>query len=281
MKRFLFLLSVAVLAITTSGNARVRSEEFTKEVQDVARQFAQRLQETREFKPEGDKLFVDRFVDCHLRAESERRENGIFSQISASIPDEISREARDEELRRYLIARLNFFHLTTLHRMSTRDLEGRWDNSFFSAEHEYPPGVYELLMKNPAIAAAAVGENKDRVTISGSIKNVRQLRSVVPTVEQAMSAMRQYFMAHPPEETELYKKNMERVGNDKNNSKFWEVSFHKISVKDAKENSRCLGFAARMFAIVKVPPFYQLFVFQDGGRFKIGSMLCTEPPCVD
>src|SRR5687768_2752490 len=43
-----------------------RSEQFTKDVQDLARQFAQRLKETREFRPEGDKLFVDGFVDCHL-----------------------------------------------------------------------------------------------------------------------------------------------------------------------------------------------------------------------
>lgn len=47
--------------------------------------------------------------------------------------------------------------------------------------------------------------------------------------------MREYFKAHPPEETELYKKNMERIGNDKNNSKFWEVSLHQLTDQQVKE----------------------------------------------
>jgi hypothetical protein len=226
-------------------------------------------------------LFTDRFVDCHLRAELERKENGIFMQISASITPEIASHARDEELRRYLIAQLNFFHLKTLHRMSTRDLEGKWDTSFYTAEQDYPPGVYDLLIKNPAIAAVAVGENRGGIDISDSIKDIRQLRSVLPTFEQAMSAMREYFMAHPPEETELYKKNMERIGNHKHHRKFWEVSFHKLSDKDAKEGRRCLGFSPRLMAGIMIPPFYSLLFFQNGNGFKIGSLLCTEPPCVD
>ena len=64
-------------------------------------QFAQRLQETKEFKPDVEKLFTERFVDCHLRGELEGKENGIFSQIGASIPPEVVSQARDDELRRY------------------------------------------------------------------------------------------------------------------------------------------------------------------------------------
>ena len=286
-KRVRSVCAVAILllfGLTVSYpgvGADARSERFESEVPKVARQFAQRLQETRDFWPLIEELFVERFVDCHLRTELEGKENGIFMQISASIPAEIASQARDEELGRYLILQLNFFHLKTLHRMSTRDLEGKWDNSFYTPEQEYPPGVYNLLMKNPAIAAAAEGENKDRVSISSSIKNTRQLRSVTPTLEQAMLMMREHFRAHPPEGTDLYRKNTERIGNDKNIRKFWESSLHKVSDKEAKEGSRCLGFPVRQFAAIKVPPFYQLIVFKAGSRFKIGSLLCTEPPCVD
>lgn len=100
--------------------------------------------------------------------------------------------------------------------MSTRDLKGQWDDSFYSAEQEYPPGVYALLMKNETIAAAAVGEKKDRVSINHSVKNIDQLRSVLPVMEQAVAEMRKHFTANPPEETELYEKNVELIGNDKN-----------------------------------------------------------------
>jgi hypothetical protein len=263
------------------GNIITKSEEFTNEIQEVARQFAQRLKETREFRPEVKELFVERFSECHLRAELERNENGVFSQISASIPPGIIREARREELRNYLIAQLNFFHLETLYRMSTRSLEGKWHDSFYAPEEDYPPGVYKLLMKNPVIAATAATKNNNRVTISSSVQNVQELRSVLSTVEDALSAMGEYFKAHPPEETEPYKKNMERIGNDKNNSKFWEVSFQELSDKQLKEGKRCLGFSPRSISVVKVPPFYQLIIFQSGKQFRIGSLLCTEPPCVD
>lgn len=274
-------LCVPSQSVADPAGSDVRSQRLTKQVQDLASQFAQRLKETREFRPEGDKLFTGTFVDCHLQAELEGKENNIFRQIGASISPEIARQARADELRRYLIAQLNFFHLKTLHRLSTRDLEGKWDASFYTAEQEYPPGVYELLMKNPAIAAVAHGENRRGISMRDSIKDLRDLRAVLPTFEQAIAAMREYFMAHPPEETELYKKNMERIGNDKNQSKFWEVTFHNTSEAMAKEGRRCLGFTPRLMATIKIPPFYNLFVFQTGNRFVIGSLNCTEPPCVD
>lgn len=282
MKKLLFLLSVAVVAFSVDAQEVVRSREETNAVQDLARQFAQRLKETREFRPEGDKLFIERFVECHLQAEIEGKENAIFMQIPASMPKEIVAEARREELENYLIAQLNFYHLKTLYRISTRELEGgKWGDSFYTPEEDFPPGVYELLMKNPTIAAGAANKNNRRVTISSFVQNVQELRSVLRTAEEAMSAMREYFKAHPPEETEPFKKNMERIGNHPHHSKFWEVAFYKFSDKESKEGRRCLGFSPRLGAIVKVPPFYRLFVLQSGKRFKIASMWCTEPPCVD
>ena len=291
MKILLLLITVAVLLFSTDASLVAQSpkpagddarlQRYEREVQELARQFARRLQETREFKPDGDKLFIDRFTECHLLGELERQENAIFMQIDASIPPEIAKEARKDELRSYLIAQLNLFHLRTLHRMSTRDLKNRWGDSFYSAEEEYPPGVYELLMKNADIAVAATGETKDRVSISNSVKSVRQLRSVLPTLEQALLAMRKHFMTHPPEETELYKKNLEVIVKDWNGSKLWRVSFMEVPEKRAKEGSRCTGFRVRLIAAVIIPPFYNLLFFQDGNRFRIGSLYCTEPPCVD
>ena len=274
MKKLLFLLWIAVLIFST---VRERKDS-TSEVQGLARQFAQRLRETREFKPEGDELFVERFVECHLRAELEGKENAIFMQIPASIPPSIVTEARREELQHFLIAQLNFFHLKTLYQLSTRELGSKWDESFYTPEQDYPPGVYKLLMTNVAIAAAAIN---NRITLSSSVQNLRELRSVLRTAEEAMSAMREYFKAHPPEETELYKKNMERVGNNQYHNKFWEVVFEKLPDKNAQEAERCLGFSPRSLAYVKIPPFYQLVIVQSGKRFKIASLLCTEPPCVD
>lgn len=291
MKTFVLLITVAVLLFSTDvslvaqspkpAGDDVRLQRHEREVQELARQFARRLQETREFRPDGDRLFIDRFTECHLLGELERQENAIFMQIAASIPPEIAKEARKEELRSYLIAQLNLFHLRTLHRMSTRDLKNRWGDSFYSAEEEYPQGVYELLMKNPDIAVAATGERKDRVNISNSVKSLRQLRSLLPTLEQALLAMRKHFMTHPPEETELYKKNLEVFVKDWNGSKLWRVSFMEVPEKRAKEGSRCAGFSVRLIAAVVIPPFYNLLFFQDRNRFRIGSLYCTEPPCVD
>jgi hypothetical protein len=304
MKTLLFLITVAVLVFSadvrpanepTCDSKRrdeafqaakpagddVRLQRYERDVQELSKQFARRLQETREFRPDGDKLFVENFTKCHLLAEVEGHENAIFMQIAASMPRDVANEATKDEQRRYLIAQLNRFHLQTLHRMSTRDIKNNWGDSHYSAEEEYPPGVYQLLMKNPDIAAAAQGEKKDRVSISSSVKNARQLRSVLPTLEDALRAMREHFMAHPPEETEQYKKNLEVIVKDWNGSKLWRVSFMEVTEKHSKEGRRCLGFRTRLIAAVIIPPFYKLMFFQDGNRFKLGSLYCTEPPCVD
>jgi hypothetical protein len=74
---------------------------------------------------------------------------------------------------------------------------------------------------------------------------------------------------------------MERIGNDKNHSKFWEVVFENLPDKNTKDADRCVGFSPRSLAYVRIPPFYHLVIVQSGKRFKIASLLCTEPPCVD
>ena len=265
MKRVL-LLSIAILTFSfATGSAWAQQKSATYEY--VAKQFVKRLTETREFRFDDNELFVERFMDCHLREGLDGKDNAIFRQIGASIPSGLS-GAPKEELERYLIVRLNFFHLKTLYRMSTRDLDGKWDDSLYKPADGYPPGVHQLLMKNPS-------------SMSGGVQSVAELRSVIPTLEAAMTAMREYFKSHPPEKTELYKKNMARIGNDKNNSKFMEASFHELTPDQIKAGTRCLGTGLRAFTIVKVPPFYQLFLFQTAKNFRIGSLFCTEPPCVD
>jgi hypothetical protein len=107
MKKLLVLLSIAVLIFS----AVQERNDGASEVRSVARQFAQRLQETREFRSEGDELFVERFVECHLRAELEGKENAVFMQIPASIPPGIVTEARREELQHFRIA-LNLIRRT-------------------------------------------------------------------------------------------------------------------------------------------------------------------------
>ena len=235
------------LVLSAIGLCIVPSQQSTREVEELARQFARRLQETREFKPEVEKLFTESFIDCHLSAELEGKENAIFRQISPPIPPEIAKQARKEELRRYLIAQLNSFHLTTLQRMSTRDLKDGWSNS------------------------------SDRK----SVKNIDELRSVIRTLEQANLALREQFRTHPPEETELYKKNLEFIAKDGNNSKLWKVSFHELTDQQVNEGEQCLGFRPRSMATVVIPPFYNLVFFQTENGYKIGSLFCTEPPCVD
>lgn len=292
MKALLFVAAVAValcagvnVARPITPYAKITQEpkppdvdaRSRREVVEVARQFARRLQETREFKPDGDKLFSERFLDCHLTAELKGQENGIFRQISGPLPAAIAGQASKDELRRYLLAQLNFFHLITLQRMSTRDLNSKLAGSFSRNENDYPPNVFQLLMKNDLLAAA-IKETNDSVRIVNVIKSVQDLRSVLPVLEEAIQVMREHFRKHQPERTELYKKNLEITGKD---GKFWKASFQEVSEQLANEGRECLGFHSRLMAIVAVPPFYNLIIFRTDNGFEVGSLFCTEPPCVD
>ena len=292
MKALLFLLAVAIpicagvnLARPVTHHAETTQEpkppdvdaRSRREVEGVAKQFARRLQETREFNPDVDKLFIERFLDCHLSAELKGQENGIFRQISGPLPPDIASQVSKDELRRYLIAQLNFFHLITLHRMSTRDLNSKFAGSFSRNENDYPPNVFKLLMRNELLAAA-LKETNDGVRIGNVVKNVQDLRSLLPVMEEASLVMREHFKQHRPERTELYKKNLEITGKD---GKFWKASFQEISEQLADEGRECLGFRSRLMAIVAVPPFYNLIIFKTENGFKVASLFCTEPPCVD
>ena len=93
--------------------------------------------------------------------------------------------------------------------------------------------------------------------------------------------MRDKFISQPPEETEAYRKNMERIGNNKYNSKFWEIGLYKLKDQDSRAASQCFGMPVHQLAVIKAPPFYRLFIVRVGKAFKIGALLCTEPPCVD
>lgn len=295
MKALLFLVAIAIpicagvnLTRPATHHAETMQEpkppevdaRSRREVQELAKQFARRLEETREFKPDGDKLFIERFLDCHLSAELKGQENGIFRQIGGPLKSEVASQAGKDELRRYLLAQLNFFHLLTLHRMSTRDLNSGLAGSFSNRENDYPPNVLTLLMKNPVLAPALSGTNEGQ-RIDNVVKSIQDLRSVLPALEEAILVMREHFSKQRPEKTELYKKNLELIGKDGNNSKFGKASFQEISEQLANEGRECLGFHSRLMAIVTVPPFYNLIIFKTDNGFKVGSLFCTEPPCVD
>lgn len=257
-----------ITELLKSAGADITSERFAREVQELARQFASRLQQTRDFDPLIEELFVERFMDCQLETMREGKVDGIFSQIgSVSVPLEIASQVAGDELKRYLVTVLNFFHLKTLHRLSSLNLPGDGDKKAFNPDQEYPPGVYELLMKYPMATQSS--------------KTVQQLRNKVQTLEEASSIMRDHLIAHPPEETQTYRENMERIGNKKYSSKFAEIGLFKLPDTNARAISQCLGLPVRQFVVVKIPPFYQVFIVQVKKGFKIGMLMCTEPPCVD
>jgi len=267
----------ALLAATAKGHrkitlllknagADVRSEWFAEEVQRTARYFENRLQQTRDFGVLIEEFFAQRFLDCHVETMRERKENGIFSQIGVSLQPEVSSKASDEELSRYLITALNFFHLKTLHRLSTREPGSQSTTSGNSAQ-EYPPDAHELMMKNPNLESNAT--------------SIDQLRQKVELMESAVQLMRDHFVANPPEQTEIFKRNLERIGNNEYNSKFMEIGLYKPSEKDSQEGSKCLGLPVRQLIVIKVSPVYRLFLVQVRKGFKIGALLCTEPPCSD
>ena len=231
------------------------SEKLAREAQEMARRFAERLRETRDFGPLIEELFAERFLECHGRAMLEGKEDGIFSQTGAPRIADSPVRPRAEELSRRLVAWLNFFYLKTLHRLSTRDLAGRGDEAARAAEEEYPPGVSDLLTRNA----------EDELT----------------TLERAAALMREHFIAHPPEETAVYQANMRLVGEKEHDRKFWEVGWFRISEEQSAEAGPCFDRSAHTLAVVKVPPFYQLLIARAGGRLRVWTLLCTEPPCAD
>lgn len=258
----------AIATILKKAGADPASEQFILDMQATARRFAQRLQQTRDFAPLINEFFIKRFLDCHVDTMLVKGENGIFSQIGgSSLPTEVTKHASRDELRRYLIVGLNFFHLKTLYRMSKYKWGSRDTQSFESEERDYPSGVADLLERNP--------------TALKTSKSVEEMRARVLTLEQAIAAMRDHLLTHLPETNEAFQSNVQRVGNVPHNSKFWEVDLYKLPDVEAKGMSKCFGTSVRRLSVVKVPPFYRLFFVEVEKDPRIAAMLCSEPPCAD
>jgi hypothetical protein len=257
-----------VAEILKNAGAQPASERFVLEMQKTADRFEQRLQQTRDFAPLLEEFFARRFLDCHVQTMLLGKENGIFNQIgSVSLPAEVAKQVSHDELGRYLITVLNFFHLKTLHRVSKHEWGRRDVQAIENEEQDYPPGVYDLLQKNWAAGKTS--------------KSVDELRAKVLTLEQAGAMMRERFLKHAPELNDPYRKNLERIGNTEYNSKFREIELWKLPENEARGISKCLGQRVTRLAAIKVPPFYRLFFVEAAQTFKIGTMLCTEPPCSD
>ena len=240
----LLLASLVGLSGAAASPQRAQGDDSdTAEFAREARETARRFAERLRETRDFGPLIDELFAERFLECHGRAMLEGKENGIfsQTGAPRPPSGQVRAAELRRRLVVWLNFFHLKTLQRLS--------------AGRESPPGVSDLLTQNAA----------DELT----------------TLERAASTMREHFTAHPPEETEAYRQNMRLVGEKEHDRKFWEVAFLRIPDEEAAEAGRCFGLSGRTLAVVKVPPFYQIFMARNGKRLELVTLLCTEPPCVD
>lgn len=226
----------------SAGNSEMSEAEI------LAKRFAAEMETGRDIAPLIRKYFVKDFIS---RFENEH--NGF---PLAFFKPGIASQINEKDRLRYYISFITFYYLNVKYEFGKFDLNS--DNEEHDARDLLPPGVYEILATNPRIFALTNETSDEDI----KIKSEAELQAILPTMEKAAAAMRQYLKNHPPEQSIIYKKNISDLRKNNRFFKPW------ISICDKP----CYGYSAGARLIKVNIPFLQLLLVKDHGSLKILSV---------
>lgn len=170
------LAGPAALAQTPTDKLSVAER---REAQKLAHTFARRLQRTKDLAPLVDEYFVSDFLTGYLQDTDERS----LAFLDRSVAAQVSRA----ELRRYVIAELNWFYMSELYVFSKYapgfDFE-------IAPEKIYPPDVLKVYLSDPRLRATIKdGVDDDSKLMVGTVE---QMRTFVRKLEHVTRLLRKH-----------------------------------------------------------------------------------------
>jgi hypothetical protein len=167
-----------------------------REAQQLARAFARRLQRTKDLAPLVDKYFVSNFLDGYL--QDRNYENVIFL-LDRKVLEQISRA----ELRRYVIAELNWFYLSELYVFTKYSPRSTVD---IPVEKTYPADVIQVYQSDPTIKSMM--DDSATSEQDATIKTVERLTGLLQTLDRAASLLRKHARQINAGRTQQYRESV-------------------------------------------------------------------------
>jgi hypothetical protein len=207
-----------------------------------AHDFAQQLEQTKDFKIVIDRFFVAEYLNGYLHDE----QTNWFSNLSR----DTATKATHQELERYYVALLNAGYLTSLYLIS----EVRSDAP--SMDKAIPPDVRQLIDNHP-YTLRYQKQKGDYEFLSETIDDLERLRSSTDLLERIGSLMRAHVRAV----------NAERNPNWK--AMFEDESLYQPKVAVCAKN--CLGLSKGTKIYEVDIPVFHLQIAEIDGKLKVIS----------
>ena len=230
--------------IKTKTRAPVQSDESVQlqKAAQYAHDFAQQLEETKDFRFVIDRFFVSDYLNSYLQDEK----TNWFLNLKRDTATKISRE----ELERFYVAMMNAGYLTSFYLIS--QLPAGPD----SVEKSLPPDVLELLNQHRYTVQYQTRKgNYD--FLAETIEDVEQLRSYIDLLERISSLMRVHVETVGAQHTGKWKAMLEH----------WNLYQPKprVCVKD------CLGLPKDTKIFGVDVPLFHLQIAEISGELKVVS----------
>ena len=209
---------------------------------NFAHDFAQQLQQTKDFKPLIERFFVAEYLDGYLHDEQTNWFPNLSRDAASKTPH--------KDLERFYIALMNTDYLISLYFIS----QFRSDPS--SLDKLFPPDVLQLINQHPYTAQYQI--QKDQYDFLGeTIDNVERLRGYTDLLEKMTSLMRAHVTTIKAEETRNWRATLRR----------WQLYQPKSRVCATK----CLGLPKGTTIFNVDVPVFHLQLAEIGGQLKIVS----------
>ena len=212
-----------------------------------AYEFAQRLEQAKDFKPVIDKFFVANYLNGYLNDQ----QTNWFLNLDRHTAARLNRR----ELQRFYVALMNAGYLSSLYVISQYPSDSEEP---VAVEKLFPPDVLELLRNHPYTAAYNSHEgNYD--FLAEKIDNVKRLRSYTDLLEQLSLIMRKHVLRVAAEHSKEYQAVFEH----------WEL--YQPKVRSCFQECMGLPKGTRLFE-VNVPVF-RLQIAEISGNLRVVSAI--------
>lgn len=217
----------------------------TREAHRLARTFARRLLHTKDLTPLVDEYFARNFIDGYLQCNNQR----WLLDLDPKLATEVSRA----ELRRYLIAELNWFYLCELYVFSKHPSSS---NLEMPPEKMFPADVLRIFRSDPNLKFMVDVQKDDAPMIS----TVERLRTFVENLERTTVLLRGYARRINAGHTRQYRETLSDWADHFELYKPWLES-----------DDDCLTAPKGTRVISVTVPSFELHLSKVNGRMRIIS----------
>ena len=248
---------VAATSPLPETNLGQDAEKEQQEAQKVVAEFMRRVQETRDIGSLKD-LYVSDFV--RRSGTSDGDTLGDVGAAALSFDSDLRTRASQNDWERYYAAQVNLRYFVVL-RIASALTPTEMRSPELLVEKLFPPDVWAIVDANPFLAALY---RPDHPLAKYKVETFEEFYGLIAALEKVDTIMRASFMKSPPEQSKLYKENIER-----STPEYLKQGEPKPYLSIASSERYSFPRGSHFFDVITTPPLFELTLVTTGKGVKI------------